>query len=326
MPDFGAGPPAPSLVSLAIVILSFGRTERFRPLVDGLLAAGISAGDMLVMHNPYGPEDTWVPTAPDGVGVRRMPTNVGYAAAMNRGIDELADRASAVLLLTHDTRLAPDAVSLLSAAIESAPEYGVLAPALEFDGSGSAVAYGSRVSASGIVAHVTSPPAVDDRGVADAAWVDGCAMLVRVQALRDAGPLRADFFMYFEEADLCDRVREAGWRVGVVPAARARSEPGGGRRPAAYGYLFARNGVHWSRSHGGRRLAASFALRQLSSSWRDLPKPGGRRFRSGQLRRQGVQLAAGRCVGLIAGALGRAGPPPPLFARKSDMHDSAEDT
>jgi N-acetylglucosaminyl-diphospho-decaprenol L-rhamnosyltransferase len=312
-------------VSLAIVILSFGHAERFRPLVDGLLASGIPAEDVLVVHNPYGAADAWLPATRHGVEVRRMPTNVGYAAAMNRGVEELAERASCVLLLTHDTRLSPDAVSVLMAASAAAPEYGVLAPAVEFDGSAATAAYGSRVTTNGTVAHVTSRPVVDHRGIADVAWVDGCAMLLRSQAFREAGRLRADYFMYFEEAELCDRMRTAGWRVGVVPAARARSEPGAGSRPTAYGYLFARNGLHWAGRHGGRRLAARFAARQLVASWRDLPKPGGRRFKSRELRRRGVRLAAGRCAGLIAGTLGVTGPPPRALARASDMQDGVDD-
>ena len=64
--------------------------------------------------------------------------------------------------------------------------------------------------------------------------LSGGAMMLRRAALRrpaaggaSAAPLGPDelfdprFFMYFEDADLCLRLRRAGWRLGLVPAAHA---------------------------------------------------------------------------------------------------------
>jgi N-acetylglucosaminyl-diphospho-decaprenol L-rhamnosyltransferase len=301
-------------VSLSIITLSFGHEERFRPLLKSLLVAGISSSDILLVHNPYGPHDSWLPSPPHGVEVLRMPANLGYGAAMNAGINAVARKSSAVLLLTHDTRLGPDALRHLMAAFESAPEYGVLGPAVELGGQLAIVSYGGRILSEGDVDHLTVRPAVDDRGVADAAWVDGSAILIRMSALRTVGGLSSRYFMYFEEPELCDRMRAAGWHVGVVPAATAFSEPGFGSRPAAFGYLFARNGLHWARSHGGSRFAMRFAVRQLRTSWREVPKPGTCRFRDLELRRRSVLLAIGRCTGLCAGLFGASGPPPGFLA------------
>jgi GT2 family glycosyltransferase len=154
-------------VVLSVVILSFGHVERFRPLFADLVAAGVDASHVLVVHNPYDPEDLWLPSVPQGAAVRRMPANVGYGAAMNAGIDEAARRSNAILLLTHDTRLCDSAVQRLLTALESAPEYGVLGPAVELGGLGY-VSFGGTIYGRGAVDHVVIPPAVDDHGVADA--------------------------------------------------------------------------------------------------------------------------------------------------------------
>ena len=53
----------------------------------------------------------------------------------------------------------------------------------------------------------------------DVAWVAGCAMWFRAEALRALGLLDEAFFAYHEEVDWCARAREAGWRVVYWPDA-----------------------------------------------------------------------------------------------------------
>ena len=42
-------------------------------------------------------------------------------------------------------------------------------------------------------------------------------MAVRRRTLEEIGPMDERFFMYFEDADLCRRAREAGWLVYYLP-------------------------------------------------------------------------------------------------------------
>jgi GT2 family glycosyltransferase len=52
-------------------------------------------------------------------------------------------------------------------------------------------------------------------------WVQSCTMLVRRSAAEEVAYLDADFFVYSEEVDFQRRLRDAGWRIVHVPAARA---------------------------------------------------------------------------------------------------------
>lgn len=49
-------------------------------------------------------------------------------------------------------------------------------------------------------------------------WVLGAAMVLRRSALDEVGLFDESFFIYFEEVDLCSRLRRAGWRVLYFPA------------------------------------------------------------------------------------------------------------
>ena len=65
--------------------------------------------------------------------------------------------------------------------------------------------------------------AVQSRGdaVRPVGWVQSSAVLVRREAAAGVGWLDPEFFVYSDETDFCKRLRDAGWRVLFVPAARA---------------------------------------------------------------------------------------------------------
>jgi len=49
-------------------------------------------------------------------------------------------------------------------------------------------------------------------------WTSGSYMLARREALESAGYLDERFFIYFEETDLCIRIKAAGWQVVHLPS------------------------------------------------------------------------------------------------------------
>src|SRR5262249_15533103 len=49
-------------------------------------------------------------------------------------------------------------------------------------------------------------------------WATGCCLLVRRRLLDELGGLDPDFFLYYEDVDLCRRARRAGWDVRHEPA------------------------------------------------------------------------------------------------------------
>ncbi|MBI4881591.1 MAG: glycosyltransferase family 2 protein [Planctomycetes bacterium] len=57
------------------------------------------------------------------------------------------------------------------------------------------------------------------RQALDKAMVSGFAMLVRAQLARQLGPFDPGFPFYFEDADLCRRIRRAGYRLVLEPRA-----------------------------------------------------------------------------------------------------------
>ena len=50
-------------------------------------------------------------------------------------------------------------------------------------------------------------------------WVSGACMAMRRNVIKEVGCFDENFFLYWEDADLCKRVKEAGWRIAYYPGA-----------------------------------------------------------------------------------------------------------
>ncbi|HEY3383391.1 MAG TPA: glycosyltransferase family 2 protein [Vicinamibacterales bacterium] len=69
-------------------------------------------------------------------------------------------------------------------------------------------------------------------GPIDVDWVAGTCMAVNAHAFETIGGMDEQFFLYWEDADLCKRLKEAGWRVVYLPSAVVTHGIGRSRRHA----------------------------------------------------------------------------------------------
>jgi GT2 family glycosyltransferase len=88
--------------------------------------------------------------------------------------------------------------------------------------------------------------------LAEVSYLSGCALLVRRQVFQAVGLFDPNYFVYHEDVDWCYRVRQAGYRLLLVPDAhvwhpdtRARDD-----NSAFVSYYIARNRLLFMRKHG----------------------------------------------------------------------------
>jgi N-acetylglucosaminyl-diphospho-decaprenol L-rhamnosyltransferase len=130
------------------------------------------------------------------------------------------------LLLNEDSELRPGCARELLDALDADPRAAVAgAQLLTSAGEPTACAWrlpdAGWALAAAVFAH--DRYAVQSRGssVREVGWVQSSAMLVRRSAAERVGWLDPGFFVYSDETDFCRRLRDAGWRILFVPAARA---------------------------------------------------------------------------------------------------------
>src|SRR5690606_20581693 len=73
---------------------------------------------------------------------------------------------------------------------------------------------------------LTPPPAATTPTLQLTDWLIGATLCLRRAALSclASPPFASHYFLYFEDADLCRRLREADWDVALVPEAQAMHE------------------------------------------------------------------------------------------------------
>jgi N-acetylglucosaminyl-diphospho-decaprenol L-rhamnosyltransferase len=300
---------------LGVVILSYGHDEEFAPLVEDLLSHHQLRPDQItVAHNPYGPDDEWTPTVPEGVHLLALDDNRGYAGGLNVALRS-PSAATWRLLLTHDARLAAGAVDAMLRAGDHDPRIGIVGPRLTLE-DGTTWSTGVRI-ASGVARHVGGQTAGAPVVQRDA--VDGTIMLVRAEMVQAIGGFEERFFMYWEETEFCLRARRAGWRVVVAEGAVAVTRPGSSRRHAVHAYLLTRNGLAFGWADARFRGVAGQLVEAGLRCFNSLPHPIRAHWRERPLWRIAADRVAGTGLGLLDFLRRRWGKPPDRLRRRSDI-------
>jgi N-acetylglucosaminyl-diphospho-decaprenol L-rhamnosyltransferase len=192
--------------------------------------------------------------------------NPGFAAGVNRAAREAP--GSHLLLLNPDCELVRPIVAPLLSVLEAHPEAGIVgglvrdplggvqASARRFPNVTTAIAgrtsWLSRVAPGNPLSrwNLTTFPS---EGIARVDWVSGAFMLVRREAFDALGGFDEGFFLYWEDADFCRRLKHAGWRTMFVPTARAVHIGGRSSRHAADASLeaFHQSAFRLYRKHAG---------------------------------------------------------------------------
>lgn len=218
-------------------------------------------------------------------------SNQGFARTCNRGfLVALSRGVERILLLNQDTRVSPGLCRRLAETMEAHPRAAIVAPKTysferSADGRERLIYNGSwrtllplRQRIPGIErgerAH--SAMAVET----DYAW--GHGMLIRASALREVGAFDTSFAMYYEDLDLCQRVRDAGHEIWYEPAAVMWHDVADGARalksePWRWAHKVRSTGV-FHRKHYGRMAALVMTPLTLAAELRQLLFHG--RFRA----------------------------------------------
>ena len=141
--------------------------------------------------------------------------NLGFAGGSNVGIRHAQSCGSEyVWLLNNDTEVYTNALSAMVTLAESDPTIGAVGSILLEHTCENKVQVwgGGRVNLwSGLARQHSGRVAADE-----VHYLVGASLLVKCAALENTGLLDEDFFLYWEDADFCFRLRAYGWKLAVA--------------------------------------------------------------------------------------------------------------
>jgi GT2 family glycosyltransferase len=226
-------------------------------------------------------------------------TNTGFGGGMNLGVAAaLSAGADRLLLLNPDAVIDPGSVELLREESMARPD-ALLAPrilrpdgSLWFAGSDLYLSDGRIRSRRRRI-----------EGAAVEPWLSGACLMLSADLWQRVGGFDEEYFLYWEDIDLCRRVRETGGALDLVEAATAVHAQGGTQgsagaassgeaKSATYYYYNIRNRLLFACRHLSTPAVIAWRRQSLPIMWEVLLQGGRRQF----LRRPSTLVVGLRAV------------------------------
>lgn len=152
-------------------------------------------------------------------------SNYGFAGGYNKALQQI--EAEYVVLLNSDIEATANWLEPLVAFMDANHDVAACAPKLlaycardHFEYAGASGGFIDRYGypfCRGRILDTTEPDLGQYNDCRDVFWATGACLMVRSNVYRAAGGLDDDFFAHMEEIDLCWRLKNAGYRIAVVP-------------------------------------------------------------------------------------------------------------
>jgi N-acetylglucosaminyl-diphospho-decaprenol L-rhamnosyltransferase len=233
---------APEVVA---VVVAHDSAELLPGCIQALLQQHVAA---IVVDNAS--QDGSVDAARSaGARVIANDKNQGYGRANNRGV-RAADGAEWCLITNPDVTVEPDCLAKLIDAARRHPRAAIVVPRLT-EPSGRIFEHGASV-----LSRVSPGPDPDEAMSSNermVGFVSGACMLVRRDAFLAVDGFDEHIFLFYEDDDLCLRLRKAGFFLVMVDDAFAQHGRGRSSAPARGRVFRSRWHQAWSRSYVCRK-------------------------------------------------------------------------
>lgn len=301
---------------VAAVVLNYNGRDLTLQALDSVRRMSYPAFDVVVVDNGStdGSYEAVAAAYPEVEQVRTEENlgpaggyNLGMAWAMDRGYDYL-------LILNNDVEAHPAMLTELVRVAESDPTIGCVGPKTYYFSDRRRLA-----SAGGIIRFKESVTrergqGAPDRGQFDrdeeVAYLNGCGMLIRREAIEAAGLWDPVFFLSVEDADWCMRAKRRGFRCVFA------------HRAILYHMVSDTTGVYTPAKNFQTGRSSAIFVRRYAGPWQwvtflafmaaALPVAWLRELRRGN---QAAAVAKGR--GVVAGLRASVPPPPTLDDARS---------
>jgi len=219
---------------ISIVIVSYNSGHILGDCLQQLPANA----EIIVVDNASS-DDSGAIASEHNARVISLPENVGYGCGCNVGAR--ASSGEFILFLNPDVRFEPDAITKLIDAANRYRSAAALTPRLiEADGS----IFFRDSSIISPAPHNSNKPKWSLGGDCSVDTLSGAAMFCRRDAFLSVGGFDEKIFLYYEDDDICRRLREAGWSLVYVYDAVAGHEHGTSTRPKKGSEFF--RSFHWA--------------------------------------------------------------------------------
>lgn len=244
--------------SVSIVTVNFNQPKVTEDLLRSLEEVNIYPNlEIIVVDNGSKPDPVpgWIAQYPR-VKFVRSDRNTGFAGGNNIGIEHTTGEY--LFLINNDTEVTADLIGKLVATMEANPKIGMISPKIHYFDQPGMLQYTGYTPMNYYTARNACIGQFEqDRGQYDSlsgvtGYAHGAAMMIRREALEKAGVMAENYFLYYEELDWCERIRNAGYEIHVDLSALIyhKESVAVGKRSALKEFFMNRNRILFIRKNG----------------------------------------------------------------------------
>lgn len=222
------------MIDLSIIIVNYNSKNYLRGCLDSILNQNhkVSIEIFVSDNNSSDGSIDMIKSDFPQVTLIENKDNIGYSAAANRAIRESSGRY--VLILNNDIEVLNDSLNLMVDTMVKNPTIGLLGCRLlnsNYTLQQSFGYFNLGFLSEAIQKIFFNRYKRGNRLVGrylykihkkfkEVDWISGACIMTRREAMDDVGLMDEHYFMFFEEIDLCNRVRKTGWKIYYTPDAK----------------------------------------------------------------------------------------------------------
>lgn len=219
--------------SISVIIVNWNTRSELERCLRTLLSPALPSDWEVLVSDNASTDGSAEMVARNFPGVKLVPNkaNLGYAAGVNRGVDEA--RGQSLCILNADTVVEQRVLRTLHGFLLEHSEAGLAAPLLGKTSGGLHQSIGRVPGFRDALAKTTilrrlvprspRPPRIISLGaepfrVPPGCYVRGAAWMVPRRVFQELGGLDERFFLFYEDVDFCVRLARAGYQAFLLPS------------------------------------------------------------------------------------------------------------
>lgn len=146
--------------------------------------------------------------------------NLGCTGGNNLGFKYA--KGEIFFFLDDDTTIHPDLIKALVRELESSPKIGIVGPKIYSMSKPDKILFagGKIVWSKGdsyVLGRDLTDKELDNDSKKEVDFITGCALMIKREVMDKVGMFNNIYFAFYEDADLCQRAKKAGYQVIYVP-------------------------------------------------------------------------------------------------------------
>jgi GT2 family glycosyltransferase len=206
--------------SVSVITVNFNHSYVTDALLDSIFSKTTYPLEIIVVDNgsDEDPTPAWKIKYPT-VKFIRSEVNLGFAGGNNLGIKEAT--GDYLFFVNNDTEFTEGLVEKLVSTLDAYPEAGMVSPKIRYYDKPDMLQYAGftpmnyYTMRNKCIGQYETDNGQYDNLTGETGYIHGAAMMLRSEAVRKAGMMPENYFLYYEEMDWCEMMKRAGYTIRV---------------------------------------------------------------------------------------------------------------